>query len=94
MSTNAFLTCQQIAREALLRLQSNMVMAGLVHTNYSSEFKEQGDTIQLRKPATFIADEFGGTINLQDIGEKNVLVSLDKIADVSVEVGSKELTLN
>jgi hypothetical protein len=94
MSTNAFLSCQQIAREALLRLQSNMVMAGLVHTNYSSEFKEQGDTIQLRKPATFIADEFGGTINLQDIGEKNVLVSLDKIADVSVEVGSKELTLN
>ncbi|WP_026887717.1 P22 phage major capsid protein family protein [Clostridium beijerinckii] len=91
---NTFLTCQQIAREALLRLQSNMVMGGLVYTDYSKEFKEQGDTIQIRKPATFIADEFGGTINLQDVGEKNVLVSLDKIADVSVEVGSKELTLN
>lgn len=91
---NNFLTCQTIAREALIRLQSNMVMAGLVHTNYSNEFKEQGDSIQIRKPATFVADEFGGTINLQDIGEKNVLVTLDKIADVSVEVGSKELTLN
>lgn len=91
---NIFLTSQQIAREALLRLQSNFVMAGLVHTDYSSEFKQQGDTIQVRKPATFIADEFGGTINLQDVGESNVLVKLDKIADVSVEVSSKELSLN
>lgn len=91
---NTFLTVQQIARQALLRLQSNMVMAGLVYTDYSNKFKEQGDTIQIRKPATFIADEFGGTINLQDVGEKYVLVKLDKIADVSVEVGSKELTLN
>lgn len=91
---NTFLTVQQIARQALLRLQSNMVMAGLVYTDYSSDFKEQGDTVQIRKPATFIADEFGGTINLQDVGEKYVLVKLDKIADVSVEVGSKELTLN
>lgn len=91
---NNFLTVQEIARQALLRLQSNMVMAGLVYTDYSSEFKEKGDTIQIRKPATFIADEFGETINLQDVGEKYVLVKLDKIADVSVEVGSKELTLN
>lgn len=94
MAGNNFLTVQEIARQALLRLQSNMVMAGLVYTDYSNEFKNKGDTIQLRKPAVFIADEFGGTINLQDVGEQNVLVSLDKIADVSVQVGSKELTLN
>ncbi|AGK97404.1 P22 phage major capsid protein family protein [Clostridium pasteurianum] len=91
---NNFLTAQMIAREALLRLQSNFVMAGLVFTDYSSEFKELGDTIQVKKPATFIADEFGGTVNLQDVGESSVLVKLDKIADVSVEVGSKELSLN
>lgn len=91
---NTFLTCQEIARQALLRLQSNMVMAGLIYTDYSNEFKQKGDTIQVKKPATFIADEFGTTINLQDIGESSILVKLDKIADVSVEVGSKELTLN
>lgn len=91
---NNFLTAQMIAREALLRLQSNFVMAGLVFTDYSSEFKELGDTIQVKKPATFIADEFGETVNLQDVGESSVLVKLDKIADVSVEVGSKELSLN
>lgn len=91
---NTLLTAQQIAREALLRLQSNMVMAGLVYTDYKDEYKQQGDTIQVKKPAVFVADDFGGTINLQDVGESSVLVKLDKIADVSVEVSSKELTLD
>ncbi|MEC0171661.1 P22 phage major capsid protein family protein [Paenibacillus graminis] len=91
---NTFLTAQLIAREALPLLQSNMVMPYLVHRNHENEFKKQGDTIQIRKPAVFVADEFGGTINLQDVGEGQVLVKLDKIADVSVELTSKELTLN
>ncbi|MDP4143188.1 MAG: P22 phage major capsid protein family protein [Bacillota bacterium] len=91
---NNFLTTQEIARQALLRLHSNFVMAGLVYTDYANEFKQKGDTIQVKKPATFIADDFGETINLQDVGESNVLVKLDKIADVSVEVSSKELSLN
>ncbi|WP_339245288.1 P22 phage major capsid protein family protein [Paenibacillus sp. FSL F4-0243] len=92
--TNTFLTAQLIAREALPLLQSNMVMPYLVHRNHSDEFKKQGDTIQIRKPAVFVADEFNNTINLQDVGEGQVLVKLDKIADVSVELTSKELTLN
>jgi len=91
---NTFLTAQQIAREALVRLHSNMVMAGLVYTDYAKEFAKQGDTIQVKKPAVFVADDFGGTINLQDVGESNVLVKMDKIADVSVEVSSSELTMN
>ncbi|QEK11688.1 P22 coat protein [Crassaminicella thermophila] len=91
---NTLLTPQEIAREALVRLKSNMVMAGLVHTDYSAEFQKKGDTVTIRKPATFVADEFGGTINLQEIGEDSVAVKLDKIADVSVEVTSKELTLD
>ncbi|MFT9493412.1 P22 phage major capsid protein family protein [Anaerosolibacter sp.] len=93
--SNTLLTPQQIAREALVRLQSNMVMAGIVHQDYSSEFVSKvGDTVNVRKPATFIADEFGGTINLQEVGEDSVPVRLNKIADVSVEITSKELTLD
>jgi hypothetical protein len=91
---NTFLTAQNIARQALPILQNNLVMPALVHRDYVNEFKKQGDTIQVRKPAVFVADEFGGTINLQDVGESNVLVKLDKIADVSVEVTSKEMSLN
>jgi hypothetical protein len=91
---NTFLTAQLIARQALPLLQENMVMPALVHRDYSDDFKKQGDTIQIRKPAVFVADEFGTTINLQDVGEGQVLVQLNKIADVSVELTSKELTLN
>lgn len=91
---NTLLTPQIIAREALLRLQSNMVMASNVYRDYSSEFAKVGDMITLRKPATFIADEFGTSINLQDIGETSTPLSLDILADVSVEVTSKEMTLD
>lgn len=93
--SNTILTPQMIAREATLRLQSNMVMAGLVYRDLDTEFVNKvGDTVNVRKPATFVADEFGGTINLQDVTEDSIPVKLNKIADVSVEVTSKELTLD
>jgi hypothetical protein len=41
-----------------------------------------------------VADEFGGTINLQDIGEDSVNVTLNHIADVSIGWTSKERALN
>jgi len=94
---NDFLTVQQIARQALLRLQNNLVLAGLVHRDHSNEFASFGDTIQVRKPATFEAKDFtsgSSTTDAQDIEEDKVLVKLDKIADVTVEVTSKQLALN
>ena len=42
---NTFLTPSIIANEALMVLQANMVMADLVHRDYSSEFVNVGDTI-------------------------------------------------
>ncbi len=91
---NNFLTTQLIAREALIRLRNKLVARQLIHTDFSQEFRKQGDTIRVKKPATYIADEFGGTINLQDIKEDSVLVTLDHIADVSVNWTSKERALN
>lgn len=91
---HTFLTVQEIARQALLRLRNNLVMAQLVHRDYSGEFKTHGDTILVKRPNTFIAQDFAGSITTQDITEGNVQVKLDRIADVSVGVTSKELTLN
>lgn len=91
---NTFLTVQEIAREGLLRLRENQVMARLVHTDFKNEFANKGDTVQVRKPATFVADDFTSTVTPQNIEESNVLVKLDKIADVSVDITSKEMTLN
>lgn len=91
---NNFLTTKTIAREALPILESNLVFPALIYKDYSAEFSKQGDTIQVRKPPVYNASEFDGVIDIQDINEGEVLVKLDKIADVSVELSAKEMALN
>lgn len=91
---NHFLTTKNIAREALPLLESNLVFPALIYKDYSEDFSKQGDTIQVRKPPVYSANEFDGSIEIQDIKESEVLVKLDKIADVSVELSAKEMALN
>lgn len=92
---NTILTPDIIAREALMVLRNNAVMANLVHRDYSDEFVAGvGDTITVRKPATFEAKEFNGSISVQDATESGVTVKMDKHLDVSFAVTSKEMTLD
>jgi len=92
---NILLTPSIIARESLMVLQNNMVLGGLVHKDYSAEFANVGDTITVRKPATFSVNEFdGSTIVIQDAKESRVPVTLDKHLDLSFRVTSKDLSLN
>lgn len=91
---NTLLTIEQIAKESLLRLRNNLVMRQLVHTDFSTEFANKGEEITIRKPATFIGKDFTGTIDVQSAEESSVKVKLDTISDVSVEITSKELSLN
>ena len=92
--SNTFLTPQIIANEALMVLENNMVMANLVHRDYSSEFVKVGDTITVRKPAKLVANNFNGEIIRQDATEGSVAVKMDRHRDVSFQVSSKELTLD
>lgn len=94
---NTILTPDIIAREALMVLRNNAVMANLVFRDYSDEFVAGiGDTITVRKPATFEAKEFtsGGTITVQNATETGVEVKMDKHLDVSFAVTAKEITLD
>lgn len=91
---NTFLTTQTIARQALLRLRANEVMTQFVNRDFENEFADQGDTVRARVPATATANEFTTTITVQDITEDSTNVQLDKIADVSFELTSKQRTLN
>jgi len=89
------LTPEIIAREALMVLRNNAVMANLVHRDYSDEFVQGvGDTITIRKPASFTAKEFNGEIEVQDSVEEGVAVKMDKLLDVSFAVTAKQLTLD
>lgn len=92
---NVLLTPSIIARESLLVLQNNLVLGGLVHKDYSAEFANVGDTITVRKPATFVVDEFDGvSITVQDAKESGIPVKMDKHLDLSFRVTSKDLSLN
>lgn len=92
---NTFLTPDIIAREALMILRNNAVMANLVHRDYSDEFANGvGDTITIRKPASFVANEFTGTIAVQDANETGVPVKMDKHLDVSFAVSAKQLSMD
>ena len=91
---NTILTPDIIAREALMVLRNNAVMANLVHRDYSDEFAAVGDTVTIRKPATFTANEYNGTIDVQDATETGVPVTIDKHLDVSFAVTSKEMALD
>lgn len=93
---NVLLTPSIIAREALMVLRTNTVMASLVHRNHSQEFAQVGDTITVPRLPTFEAEEFNPStgINIQNAEEAGIPVVMDKHLDVSFAVTSKELTLD
>lgn len=95
--SNTLITPSLIAREALATLYSQTVMLPLVHRDFSNDFTANaGDTITIRKPATFTAQDFGqaGTISAQNVTESSTSVTLNKHYDVSFNVTSKELSLS
>lgn len=92
---NTLLTPNVIAREALMVLRNNAVLANLVHRDYSGDFVAGvGDTISVRKPATFEAKNFDGNIVVQDATEGSVPIVMDTHLDVSFAVTSKEMSLS
>lgn len=92
---NTFITPKIVAREALMVLRNNAVFANLVHRDYASEFVAGvGDTITIRKPAKFEAQEFSGTTSAQAVTENKVDVTLDKLLDVTIDVTAKEMALS
>lgn len=93
---NTFLTPTNIAEMGLLALENNLVFANLVYRGHDKEFRKAGDTIKVRKPATFTAIEFDGDLTgeFQNITEGSVDVKLDKIFTVPFEITQKQMSLD
>lgn len=93
---NTFLTPDIIARAALATLYETTVMSNLVHRDYEQEFQQVGDTITIRRPTTFTAQEYNRVngIQVQNATETGVPLVLNHFADVSFAVTSEDLTLN
>jgi hypothetical protein len=79
-------------------LENNLVWANLVYRDYNTEFtgKKVGDTVTIRGPASFTANEFtaGGNVTVQDITEASVDLVVEKHYDITVAIGAKERTLD
>jgi len=93
---NVFITPSVIARTGLATLYNTIVLAGLVWRDFDSDFAgKQGDTVTIRKPAVFEAEEFDREkgIQLQDVEEDSMPVTLDTIANVSFPVTDEQMTL-
>ena len=93
---NVFLTPDIIAREFLMLLQSNRVMAGLVYRDHEKEFgpAKVGATITVGAPPTYELKEFAGSVVVQDSQEKSLSLTLEKHFDITTTVSSTEWTLD
>ncbi|MDO4542083.1 MAG: P22 phage major capsid protein family protein [Bacillota bacterium] len=93
---NKFVTLQEIARLTLPRLYEKLVFPNLVYKDFSNDFRDLGDTIQVRKPVILEAKEFDEAVGTQDqdIKENTVPVKLDKIATVDVSISALEGAVN
>jgi hypothetical protein len=92
---NTLLTTKAIAMEALMVLENNLVLAGLIHRDYSKEFQAgRGATVTIRKPWEPTSGTVDGTVNMATAAESSVNVVLDTQLDLTVPIGDRELGLD
>lgn len=93
--SNTILTTEVIAGEAVDVLRANAVLPNLVHRSFEPEFVAgRGDTINARKPASFVAKDYTNSITVQDVTETKIPVVMNGHKDVSIAITSKELTMS
>lgn len=91
---------QIIAAEALRHLEDALVITKMCAMDKTSEFTtrangwKKGDTVSFRTHGDFVAKDFTSTIDIQDIQSSSRAMTIEKHFDVSVQVTSREETLD
>lgn len=75
-------------------LENELVLAGLVHRDYSREFQRVGSTVSIRKPATFTSGTVSSTVNMATATESSVDVVLNTHLDITINITAQELSLS
>ena len=92
------LTADIIAREAVMQLDNNLIMANQVFRGYESEFQkkvngyEVGDTISIKRPMDFTVRD-GAVASNQDVVEGKFTLSVNQQKGVDFDFTSEQLTL-
>ncbi|CAO3447864.1 hypothetical protein [Azospirillum argentinense] len=90
---NVILTPSVIAKEALMQLENNLVMANNVHKEYKKEFVKVGQTVSIRTPVKFYTADGANRVN-QDVEEGNTSITVDQRKHVSWKFSTQDLTLS
>jgi hypothetical protein len=90
---SGMLTPLVIAKEALIALENETVLSGLVHRDFSKEYTSVGATIVVRKPSIFTATVVSNTVNAATVAESSVAVVLNRLADITLSITSQDLSL-
>ena len=90
--SNTILTLQEIARQALPQLMENLVFPNLCYRDFAEDFHDLGDSVQIRKPAVFVAEDFDAQagVNYQELAGEKVNVALDHLATVDAHASAIE----
>lgn len=93
--SNTLITPTIIAREALMLLENNLVMANNVHREYRKEWDgiKKGSTVNIRRPVWFDVTD-GTTLTKQDVQEANTSIVIDQRKHVSWGFVTQDLTLS
>lgn len=92
------LTADIIAKEAVMILDNELVMAKKVFRGYENEFDKKvngykvGETISIRKPTDFTVRD-GAVMNVQEVVEGKTTITVDKRKGVDFKFTSQDLTL-
>lgn len=90
---NTIITPSIIAKVGLAHLENNLVMGKKVYRDYSKEFVKVGDTISVRRPVRFVANDGAVAIN-QDVTEGKFSLQIASRKHVAWSFTTQDLTLS
>jgi len=83
-----------IAKESLMQLRNYMVMANLVHRDFKKEFVKIGESVTVRKPVKFLANDGQDiTNNIQTVSEDSITFTINKWKNVAWNFSNRDMTL-
>lgn len=95
--SNSLLNISMITKESLMELKNQLSFAASVNRQYDDQFADKGakigSTINIRKPVRYSATT-GAALNLQNIADQSVALTLDTQQHVGFQFSSKDLTLS
>jgi hypothetical protein len=95
---NTTLTADIIAKEAVMVLENNCVMGGLVYRGYEEEFTKSvngykiGETLSVKRPTDFTVRD-GQVAQIQEVVEGKFQLTVDKFKGIDFRFTGEELTL-